>query len=124
MFERGKLYSRRDIHDQVGGSVQTFLPHVEGRVVAACLRADTNPDAPKVILPGKGSGIEHAAELLAEQQTPVPTFLRRAPAQWEYVGDYRVESCSRDLEEIARHARRSGRSDVTMVIRMTANETR
>lgn len=118
MFELRHLYSRRDIHERVGGSVQSFLPHIEGRVVAACVHTDTNPDAPDIILPGKGPGIQHAAELLVEQATPVPTFLYRNPAKWEYVGDYRLERCSRDPEEIARQVRRSDRPDVTMVLYM------
>jgi hypothetical protein len=66
MFELGVSYTREQIHAQLGRSLQSYLPHVGGRVVAACLRLDTNPDAPAVILVGMGDGIEHAAELFGE----------------------------------------------------------
>ncbi len=37
MFAIGQAYTREDIHEQVGGSVQSFLPTVDNRVVCACL---------------------------------------------------------------------------------------
>lgn len=86
MFRRGEMYTRWEIHDQVGGALQSFLPTVDGRVVAACLRLDTNPDAPAVILPGTGPGIEGAAARLVAQRVAVPTFLKREVNRWEYVG--------------------------------------
>jgi hypothetical protein len=118
MFRIGGRYTRREIHAELGGSIQSYLPHREGRVVAACLRLDTNPDAPNVILPGRGEGIEHAADMLTNQDSPVPTFLKRSGGAWEYVGDYAVSSSSSDPAEIERHAGRSGRVDITRVIQM------
>jgi hypothetical protein len=119
MFENGKTYTREDIHRQLGGDVQSYLPHVGGQVVAACLRPDTNPDAPRVILPGTGEGIERSADLLVGQKTPVPTFLKRRSGEWEYVGDFVVERWSQDSAELAEHSRRSGRNDISRVIHMT-----
>lgn len=116
MFERGVLYTRDDIHAQVGGSVQSYLPHIGGRVVAACLRLDTNPDAPSIILAGTGEGIEQAADLLVAQHTPVPTFLKRAVGEWEYVGEYAATGSSQDAAELAAQAQRAGRNDITRVI--------
>jgi hypothetical protein len=119
MFTIGQMYTRRDIHVRLGGSVQSYLPHRDGRVVAACLRLDTNPDAPNIVLPGRGEGIEHAADLLVTQRTPVPTFLKRGSGAWEYVGVFAVERSSNDAGDIAVHARRSRRTDITSVIRLT-----
>ena len=49
----GQSYTRQQIHDKVGGgSLQSYLPTRDGRVLCACLRLDTNPGAPEVILPG------------------------------------------------------------------------
>jgi hypothetical protein len=118
VFQLGASYTREQIHAQIGGSLQSYLPHVGGRVVAACLRLDTNPDAPAVILAGMGDGIENAAELLVAQDSPVPTFLKRDTGNWEYVGDFRVERWSQDAAELAEQARRSGRDDLTRVIHM------
>lgn len=124
MFERGVSYTREEIHARVGGSVRSYLPHVGGRVVAACLRLDTNPDAPSVILVGTGEGIEHAAELLVAQRNPVPTFLKRAVGVWEYVGEYAATGSSQEATELAAQARRSGRDDITRVIYMAPARAR
>jgi hypothetical protein len=78
VLTRGHHYSRQQIHDAVGGgSLQSYLPHKDGRVLCACLRIDTNPGAPEVILPGTGPGIEGAADLLERQNGAIPVFLKR-----------------------------------------------
>jgi hypothetical protein len=102
----------------VGGSIQSYLPTLNGRVVAACLRTDTNPDAPDVILPGRGPDIEAAADLLVAVREPVPTFIKRRANDWEYVGMFRPRRRSIDLAEIAAYARRAGRTDVSSIIWM------
>lgn len=120
MFQLGAKYTRGQIHDAVGGDRQSYLPNREDRVVAACLKPKTDPDAPDVILPGTGRGIERAANLLVTNRTVVPTFVKRAPNQWEYVGEYVPARQSRDPADIAQHARRAGRTDViTSVIYMS-----
>jgi hypothetical protein len=119
MFKNGRRYTRREIGARVGGDLQSYLPNVGGRVAAACLDPNLNPDAPAVILPGIGPRIEGAADLLLAQGAPVPTFLKRGTNEWEYVGEFRAEHGSRDASELTTHARRSGRSDITRVIHMT-----
>jgi hypothetical protein len=122
MFERGTLYTRGEINARLGGSVQSYLPHIGGIVRAACLRLDTNPDAPRIILAGTGTGIEYAAEILIAQRTEVPMFLKRDINEWEYVGDYTVDRWSRDGAELAAQAKRSGRTDITRVIYMAPRQ--
>ena len=119
MFKLGVSYTRKQIHAQVRGSIQSYLPHIGGRVVAACLRLDTNPEAPNVILAGMGDDIEHAAELLCAQHVPVPTFLKRDTGKWEYKGEFEVERWSQKAADVAEKARESGRADISRVIFMT-----
>lgn len=118
MFEHGVSYTRKQIHAQVGGSLQSFLPHVGGRVVAACLRPDYDPDAPTVLLVGEGEGIEQAADMLVAQRSPVPMFLKLGTGDWKYVGEYAVERSSQDAADLAAQGQRSGRGDITRVIYM------
>lgn len=118
MFRLGQSYTRREIHQAVGGSVQSYLPTVDGRVVAACLRRDTNPDAPFTILPGTGPGIEGAAARLVARQAPVPTFLKRGVGDWEFVGEFAAAHQSFERDEIRQHSERARREDVTSVIHM------
>lgn len=114
----GGTYTRRQIHSALGGPVQEYLPHVEGRVVCACLTLALNPEAPNVVLPASGPMIQHWALVFARQAEAVPVFLRhdRTTAQWEYVGDYRVTRVERDPARIAHHARIARRSDVPFVL--------
>lgn len=52
MFVISEAYTRDDIHKELGGSVQSFLPTVNGEVVCACLSRKMNPNAPHEILVG------------------------------------------------------------------------
>jgi hypothetical protein len=116
-FQCDKSYSRREIHEVLGGSVQWYLPARNGKVVCGAFRPDANPDAPLVILPGLGPTIQKTAEWFEAQGTAIPVFLKRAANRWEYVGDFRVQRLSRDPAEIAQHAARAGREkEVSMIL--------
>lgn len=92
MFEIGREYTRDEIHAQVGGSKQSYLPIKNGAVVAACLKPQVNPRAPQVILCGRGERIAPAGHLLASQQHAIPVFLKRGTSRWEYLGLFKAAS--------------------------------
>lgn len=92
MFDSGREYTRDEIHAQVGGSKQSYLPTKNGAVVAACLKPHLNPRAPQVILCGRGERIEPAGRLLASQPHAIPVFLKRGTNRWEYRGLFKVVS--------------------------------
>ena len=114
-FRLHETYSRLVIARELGGSQVEYLPSVGGRVVCACLRRSKhNPDAPEIILAGKGSRVKQAAERLCErQQDPIPMFIKLRPNFWEYVGDYAVDHTdhppSTNHRIIAEHEARSQR---------------
>jgi len=116
---RGQQYTREEIAAAHGGSIIEYLPRAGGRVVCACLRSDPdyNPEAPRVILPGRGRDIEESAAMLVDQHGPIPVYLKRATNAWEYVGDYEVESSSRLPADIKRYEEQTGRA-VTRAIFM------
>src|SRR5690349_6968409 len=89
------LYTRREIADELGGGVQDYLPHSDGRVVCACLSREYNPDAPFVVLPGTGPDIVRWGDVFAHQRDFVPVFLKRATNAWQYIGRFRV--CERSV---------------------------
>jgi hypothetical protein len=116
-FTLGRAYTRAEIHDALGGGVQDYLPHVKGAVVCGCFNPELNPDAPDVVLPGFGPGIQRWAEVFAAQNQPVPCFLKRATNAWVYVGMLRVRSCTTDAKEVERWALRARREgNVSMVL--------
>jgi hypothetical protein len=117
MFKIGHTYTRQQIRDALGGGLQDYLPHDNGQVVCGCFRKkDTNPDAPDIILPGNGRDIQKWARVFREQNYPVPIFIKKQVNAWMYVGDYHVERWTEDLSEIAKHATKSGRRDITSVL--------
>ena len=61
-FACGQTYTRGEIRQALGGDLSSSLPHRDGRVVWGCFRPDLNPDAPDVILSGRGPGIERRRE--------------------------------------------------------------
>ena len=121
MLTKGERYTRQEIHDAVGGgSLQSYLPTKDGRVLCACLRLDTNPGAPEVILPGTGPGIERAADLLERQVGAIPVFLKRGSGAWEFVGEFQFGRRSKLPADIESWAQRTGRADITSVIELRA----
>lgn len=90
MFNIGEYYTRDQIHEDLGGSKQSYLPTREKRVVAACLTKKPNPGAPNVILCGKGPVIASTGASLAKQRDPVPVFIKQNTNRWEYKGKFKV----------------------------------
>ncbi|GAB3267725.1 DUF6697 family protein [Chitinimonas naiadis] len=107
MFEIGKDYSREDIHARCGGNKQAFLPVRKGKVVAACLRLDLNPQAPEVVLCNSGAAARAAGRTLSRQAEPIPVFLRQESDRWRYAGQFAVTSTLTRPIDCAPYARDS-----------------
>lgn len=120
MFEIGKDYSREDIHALCGGSKQAFLPVYKGKVVAACLRPDLNPQAPEVVLCNSGAAARAAGRTLARQADPIPVFLRQETDRWRYAGQFAVESTLTRPVDCAPYAQHSSftSGQVTRVLKL------
>jgi hypothetical protein len=71
-------------------------------VVGLALRDDINPDAPNVVVFGKGPRIESSAELLLKQGHAVPTYIKNAVNDWRYMGHFRAVRISRSKADIAK----------------------
>lgn len=120
-FRLGRTYTREQIHQVLGGDPQSYLPHVDGEVVCACLRPDSNPDAPRTILVGEGEDIQHWGRRLAQQDAPIPVFLREAAHEWRFQGEYDVVSSTTAAPELERHqdAAEQRQEPVTRLIRLS-----
>ncbi len=101
----GESYRREEISLMLGGSPWTYLPRYGGNVVSGCFRTDLNPKAPEEVLVGFGPLRVSSARRLVEQGTPIPVFIPRASARWEYVGYYRGKKFSDSPSEVTPKAR-------------------
>ncbi|MFL5614850.1 MAG: DUF6697 family protein [Gemmatimonadaceae bacterium] len=118
MFERGKTYKRAYISERLGGGVQDYLPHVGGRITYGAFSLDLNPQAPAVVLPGDGPEIMKWARVFADQQQAIPVFIKKRSNEWTYMGEYRCAELIEDVEVIAVHAHKTGRDDISMVLKL------
>jgi hypothetical protein len=85
----------------LGGSPIAYLPHKDGKVVCGCFNTGEryNPGAPEEVLFGREHpmpDVEKSAEMVYQQGSPIPIFIYRAAASWEYVGDYRCTALLND----------------------------
>jgi hypothetical protein len=117
-FVKGKDYTRKEIHNVLGGGIQDFLPHRDGVVLCACVTPDMNPHLPDVILVGNGEQVPHWARIFAQQNIYIPLFVKRGPNKWEYLGNFKVRLLSEDPKEIARQETYSGRNDLILVLHL------
>jgi hypothetical protein len=113
MLRVGERYARSEVHDEVGGGSHLAYLLTQGkRVLAACLDPKKNPEAPRVILVGRGPNVAASGELLATQQEPIDVFLKDPrgsrseggePLNWVYWGRFTAESSSTSKTDISRY---------------------
>lgn len=92
LFEKGRLYTRGEIHETCGGNRRAALPTRDGAVVCACLTRRRNPRAPEEIVIGGGGNAVRLARAFAASGAAVPVFVRAPRGGWEYAGRRRVRS--------------------------------
>ena len=90
MFTINRDYTRAEIHAQLGGSTVSCLPTNNGAIVAACLSKKFSPQAPDVVLCGKGARTTPVSELFTRQTSAVPVFIKSASNRWQYRGQFVV----------------------------------
>lgn len=112
----GQSYSRLQIHDGVGGELQSYLPEKHGKIVCGCFKMSGNPQAPREILPGDPPIVMRKARKLCEQSDPIPVFIKRKVNKWEYVGDFVAEDCSEDRTLLMKKNKESNRKNVSLVV--------
>lgn len=121
MFNVGSEYTRDYIHDRLGGSKQSYLPTKSGKVVAACVKLEMNPQAPNVVLCGRGKVIASAAATLARQHESIPIFIKRGINRWEYRGKFKVKTAyasGPQFEALVAASKRNP-SDISLAIELS-----
>jgi predicted DNA-binding transcriptional regulator AlpA len=93
-FNKGGAYTPHEISSTLGGEQQSYLPQREGRIVCGRFILKMNPQAPYIVLVGDFPKVLRKAELLAQQQEPIPVFIKDVATQksWRYHGKMRCVS--------------------------------
>jgi hypothetical protein len=92
LFEKGRLYTRAQIHAALGGSRRAALPTKGGKVVCLCLTRERNPRAPAEMVLGGHERSVRLARDLAGSGAAVPAFVRAPGGGWGYAGERRVRA--------------------------------
>src|SRR6266487_1810409 len=110
----GQAYTRRQIHQIVGGgSEQSYLPERNGRILCGCFDPESNTRAPAEIDAGNGPLVIAGAKRLASGNGVIPVFLKRRVNSWEYVGRYKCTGYSEDKKDLYPNVQR--REDAVLV---------
>ncbi|WP_395004851.1 DUF3883 domain-containing protein [Undibacterium sp.] len=105
MQEEG-IISTDELARRTAGGIG-YIRTKSGTVKGLALRLDLNPNAPDIVVVGKGVIIESSARLFLESGVSVPTFVKRAANAWKFIGDYRAMEYKTDKATIrANHADR------------------
>lgn len=107
-----KILTRKKLAENVGAGGDSCFLHKNNIVVAIAMDPNKNPDAPNILLVGKGSQKEHYAKLFHQSGKCVPTFVKKKVDQWKYVGRYRALSIETKADVIKPHSQKSGRKDI------------
>ncbi|NJM44206.1 MAG: hypothetical protein HC858_09950 [Brachymonas sp.] len=99
-FIKFQNYTRQQIHDTVGGDLQSYLPHRDGHVVCGCFDPALNARAPFEIDVGNSPDVIKYAERFVSQTDAVPIFLKRSSSEWEYVDDFHSVKLERSEEDL------------------------
>jgi hypothetical protein len=118
---KGRRYTWSEIMDETGadGSPPYYLPHRAGRVVAGCFTLELNPEAPLVVLAGKGPQITELADIFCEQAGSIPVCVKSGLGEWLCCGEFKLVRSSTDPAEIASHAAETRRPDVYKLLFLT-----
>jgi hypothetical protein len=117
-FTIGQYYTRKQIQHTLGGGIQSYLPHVNGRVVCGCFTSKLNPSAPYEVLVGAAPDVVKYAKVLANQAEAIPVFMKQSSNHWEYIGLYRAIGYTEDKAEVDLRAVEAKRDWVAGVLFM------
>jgi len=121
----GDFFTRHEIHEMLGGEIQSYLPQKNGQIVCGCFTQSYNPDAPVEIQVGNLPKVVEKAKLLATQRSPFPVFIKdkarigKSERIWRYCGRFMFDSLVDDRKLVQTAEKKSGRQgEVAFLLRL------
>ena len=113
--DKSLFISTHELAKRLAGG-DDYIRTLMGVVKGLALRMDLNPDAPEIIVVGRGKQIEKRAKLFLDSGASVPTYVKRGTNSWEYLGVYRATAYRTDAETIRLHRRDRDRDSVAGIL--------
>jgi len=120
-LEVGEIVSRVKLSEYVGAGGQSCILHKKNTMVALAMKPELNPDAPNVLLVGKGPKKEKYAKILLADGNHGPVFTKKASNQWENCGEFKAEKIDHNRQLITLQSQRCGRRDIWGVLYLTSS---
>lgn len=105
-LKQNQIIDTRELADITAGGTD-FIRTKNGEVKGIAIRPDLNPEAPEIVLVGRGRNRQPRAQRYFESGSHIPAFIKRAANQWEYVGEYRATHYTEDRQEVERRPKGS-----------------
>lgn len=99
---RGTYITTEELKAKTAGGIN-YIRTKDGVVKALALNPRLNPNAPDVVLVGRGKRIESSAQLFLASGKSMPLYVKRAINSWELIGDYRATEYLTDKATIRTH---------------------
>lgn len=108
-FKSGQAYTRKQISNELGGSLISYLPRRGDIVLSGCFTLEKNPKLPYEVCYGTGPEVQKAAAILCKQSQPIPVFIKQHSGAWEYKGLFRATRLSQSPALTSRESKIAGR---------------
>ena len=116
-----KFITTKELASKLAGG-DSYIRTKDNIVQGLAITTEKNPEAPEVIVVGVGSRIVSSAKLFLEQQQYVPVYVKQAVKEWKYLGEYKADSYSQDIEVIEKHRKHRSIDDVNGILFLSSKD--
>lgn len=110
-----------ELSEKLAGG-DSFIRTKNNIVKGLAITTRKNPEAPDVIVVGKGPRIIANTELFIQQNQHVPVYIKVATNAWRFIGNYKAESYSRDAKAIEKHRRHRLAENIDGILFLSAED--
>ncbi|MGX9418164.1 protein NO VEIN domain-containing protein [Vibrio sp. WJH972] len=101
----------------------SYIRTKDNVVKGLAITTQKNPEAPEIIVVGKGPRIVRNAQLFLECQRHVPVYVKQATNQWEFMGNYKADNYLQDSATIEKYRRHRSAEDIDGILFLSTDFT-
>ena len=116
-----KTITNKELALKLAGG-DSYIRTKDNIVQGLAITTDKNPEAPEIIVVGVGPKIVSNAKLFLEQQQYVPVYVKQAVKEWKYLGEYKADNYSQDIEVIEKHRKHRAIRDVNGILFLSSKD--
>lgn len=110
-----KTLTTDELAQELAGG-DSYIRTKDNIVKGLAVTTNLNPEAPEIIVVGKGPRIIANAMLFVKQQQYVPVYVKQAVNSWKYLGEFKADKYTRNIDIIEKHRKHRLASDVDGIL--------